>query len=156
VLIGFLALGYFETRSEPETFSVPQAARMLDTMRAAMHDKNVDGIMRYIDERSDTRLAGITPGQLRALLANFFRQAGEIDANYSNLQVTSGTDDTFIDFDVTIKNGLSTTDATDYTGHVTLHARRVQVPRLFGMFHAMEWRIVQGTTTGPQLDGFGD
>jgi hypothetical protein len=156
VLLGFLALGYFETRPDSDSFAMAQAVAMLNSMKTAMHDKSVDGIMRYIDERPDERLAGISPAQIRALLANFFRQSGDVDANYSHLQLTSGPNDTWVEFDVTIKNALTSVGATDYTGHVTMHMTRVEVPRLLGMFHAMEWRIVQATTTGPQLNEFGD
>jgi hypothetical protein len=156
VLAAFLGLIYVETRSEPEALTQEQANQMLHKMQAAVDHKDVNGIMAYVAPDSETHIANLNQDQLRLMLARAFRDSGQLHADVSHVAFQSVANAATIEYDLHVTNRVPGGVGMDYAGHITLHLRRVEVPRLFGLFHAHEWRMVGGETTGPDPASFGD
>lgn len=156
VLAGFLAWAYIGTQSPPPTLTQQQTTQMLDTMRQAVAKKNINGILAYIAPQPDVKIAGLNQDQLRMMLARAFRGTGKLNAEYSNLVFTGGTDDATAEFDLIVTEQAPGMVAEDYKGHITLQLKRLDVPRFLGLFQTKEWRIVGAESTGPNLSNFGD
>lgn len=156
VLAGFLAWAYIGTKAPPPTLTQTGTVQMLDNMRQAVAKKNINGILAYIAPQPDVKIAELTQDQLRMMLTRAFRGSGKLNAEYSNLVFTGGADAATAEFDLLVTETASGMVAEDYKGHITLHLKRLDVPRLLGLFQAKEWRIVSAESTGPNLANFGD
>lgn len=156
VLAGFLVWAYIGTKAPPPTLTQTGAVQMLDTMRQAVAKKNINGILAYIAPQPDVKIAELTQDQLRMMLTRAFRGSGKLNAEYSNLVFTGGADEATAEFDLAVTETASGMVAEDYKGHITLHLKRLDVPRLLGLFQTKEWRIVSAESTGPNLANFGD
>lgn len=151
-------LGFIYVRSQPvsETLTQPEAEQMLHQMQDAVAQKNVGGIMEYIAPDPETRIANLNQDQLRLLIARGLRNSGRPQAIVSNIVFAGGTGEATLAFDLVVKDDRPDSVSDRYTGHITLHLRRVEVSHLLGLFHTKEWRIVGADTTGPDLSNFGD
>lgn len=156
VLSMSLGFAYVLTRPEPETLTAEQANQILQGMQEAVVRKSVNGVMAYITPDSDAKIANLKTGQLRLLFAEAFRNSGQLRAECKNIAFKPSAPDTNLEFDLVIKQETANMQSEDYSGHITLHMRRVDVPRLFGLFHAKEWRIVGAETTGKDPSTFGN
>ena len=151
-----LVVGYQASRSAPETITQTDAEAMLQKMQAAVHRKDVKTIMDAISLEPGTRVANLNADQLRLMLARAFRNSGELTADVSNIKFTGGTGQATLEFDLAVNQRNGEMTAADYRGRITLRLKRVEVPRLLGIVHAQEWRIVGAETTGPDPANFGD
>ncbi len=154
-LCACLAVGYFLARPSPTTLTQEQAVRLLTRLQQDVAKKNVNDILSTIAPGVD-KVANVPPDQLRAMLIQAFRNSGPLRAEVSNIVFQGGTDEVTLDFDLVVKQESANMLAEDYTGHITLHLRRVEVPELLGLLKTSEWRIVRAETTGKDLATFGD
>jgi len=155
-LILSLATAYFLSRTSPDTLTQQQAESIVKEMQVAVRHKNVDALMAYIAPSEDLRIANLRPDQIRVLLAHAFQAMPDPRAEVSNLTFTGGLKDATLGFDLVVHNDGPSQTAVDYTGHITLQLQRVPVPHLMGLYNTREWRIVSGSTTGPDPSTFGD
>ena len=151
-----LGLGYYFSTLTPPTITQARVERMLEEMNAAVSRKDVNTLMNYVSPESETRLAGLKPDQLRLMLARAFRSTGKLEPQTSNMQFQDNGNSATVEFDLVINSKESDMVSTPYSGHVTLRLQRVEIPRLLGVFHAQEWRIVSAEHTGRDLNSFGD
>jgi hypothetical protein len=151
VLAAFLGVAYLFSQPTAETLTQEDATAMLQKMQEAVAQKNVNAIMSYIAPQPETRIANLNLDQLRLLLARAFHNSGTLHADYSKVVFTGGSSEATLEFDLVVANQLPGVTSDDYKGHVTLHLKRVDVPRLFGLFHSKEWRIAGADSTGPDL-----
>ncbi len=156
LLAAFLGLYYIETQPSPATLTQDQATRMLHRMQEAVAHKDVNTIMGYISPSPDARLANLNQDQLRVTLARAFRDSDRLRADVSNVNLQGGTGEATVDFNLVVTHQMPEGIGRDYTGHITLHLQRMEVPRMMGIFHAQEWRIVGAETTGPDPSSFGE
>lgn len=151
-----LGLGYYFATLTPPTITQARVEQMLGEMNAAVSRKDVNTLMNYVSPESETRLAGLKPDQLRLMLARAFRSTGKLEPQTSNIQFQDNGNSATVEFDLVINSKESDMVSTPYSGHVTLRLQRVEIPRLLGVFHAQEWRIVSAEHTGRDLNSFGD
>ncbi|HZO87995.1 MAG TPA: hypothetical protein VFB38_06605 [Chthonomonadaceae bacterium] len=156
-LAGFLVMAYFVSQPGPETLTQTQTVQMLDEMKAAVARKDVNTIMAHIAPTGEAHIAGVNPDQLRLMLIRGFRSTGKLRAEYSNVAFHPHGDEATVEFDLVVYQQTADMLAEAYPkSHVTLQLRRVEVPRLWGLFQGHEWRIVGADTDGPNLSNFGE
>lgn len=157
VLLALVGMAYRMSRAEPETLTRARAEAILLQMQDAVRHKRVDTILERITlPPGETRIANLTPDQLRLLLARAFREAGKLRADCANVTFDPIGADYLLAFDLTVFNELPGMVAEDYRGRVTLRLRRMPVPRAFGLLSADQWQIVAADSTGPDLAAFAE
>jgi hypothetical protein len=156
LLIFGLVTAYFLSQAGPDTLTQPVAESMVKEMQTAVRHKSVNTIMSYLAPSEDLRIANLRPEQIRTLLARAFQAMPEPRAEVNNLTFAGGDHDATVGFDLVIHNDGRDHTAVDYSGHITLQLQRVAVPHLMGLYTTREWRIVGGSTTGPDPSNFGD
>ena len=155
-LIFGLAAAYFLSQTGSENLTRQQAESMVKEMQVAVRHKNVNTLMSYLAPSDDLRIANLHPDQIRVLLAHAFQAMPEPRAEVNNLTFVGGAKDATVGFDLVVHNDGPNQVGIDYTGHITLQLQRVPVPHLLGLYRTREWRIVGGSTTGPDPSAFGD
>lgn len=156
-LVLVLGVAYILSRSTDTSLTREQAAQIVQKMQDAVAHKDVSTIMSYIDPNPETKVANVNQDTLRILLARALRSMNNPRADVTNLAFAGGdTGDATMDFDLDVKQTGSDYNAFDYKGHITLHLKRVDVPHLLGLYQTREWRIVSGSTTGPQPSDMGE
>jgi ketosteroid isomerase-like protein len=156
VLLFCLGFGYLLTRTPPGDLNQQQAQAMIKDMQSAVRHKDVDGIMRYIAPDDETTVANLKRPRMRMVLAQAFRAMPSPQAQVNNLMFASIGNEATVDFDLKVKSEGADFTSDIYQGHITLHLKRVPVPHLWGLYHTSEWRIVGGSTTGPDPNNYGD
>jgi hypothetical protein len=151
-----LGIFYLETRGGSGPLTQEQAIEITQNMERAFRAKNANGILAYMAPSSETRIAGVSQDQLRLLLVRYFRNSNRVSADLNNYAFSGGDTDATLQFDLTVHNDGTDSRSDDYKGHITVHLRRVEVPRLLGLYQAKEWRITGAESTGADLGGFGD
>ncbi len=151
-----LGIGYLVTSGSPPQITQQQAVSMLDEMNAAVERKDVGGIMRHVSTAPDQKIAGMRGDQLRFILTRGLRSGGKMSSQTSNVQFNASENNATLDFDlfVTSKEGDALTEL--YKGHIRLGLKRMDVPRLLGLFQGKEWLIVSAEHTGRDLNSFGE
>ncbi|HLJ53664.1 MAG TPA: hypothetical protein VKT77_01425 [Chthonomonadaceae bacterium] len=156
VLAAGLFVAYIATQRGPTAFTQQDAIDVTQKMAQAFHDKDTTGVMAYVSQSPDTRLAGLTPDQARVLLARYFRNAEQVSADMRNYAFVSGDNDATLQFDLALNNNGGDSKNTDYAAHIVVHFRRVDVPHLLGIYQTKEWRVAGIESTGPDLSTYGD
>ena len=152
-----LGFAYLLSRASDDTLTQAQANQLVGRMQEAVAHKDVNAIMGAIDPDPATKVAGVNQDQLRFMLARALRAMDHPRAEINNMALAGGTKgDATIDFDLAVKTAGPDYMSTPYQGHITLHLKRVDVPHLLGVYHTNEWRIVSGSTTGPQPTEMGE
>jgi hypothetical protein len=156
-LILCLGFAYLVTRSTtPELLTREKATAMIGQMQEAVKHKNINAIMSYVCPDPDTKVAGLDQDHIRKMLVGAFHVMKDPVADVTNLTFTGGNEEAQVAFDLAVRNDAPGQTSTDYNGHVALDLKRVDVTRVFGLFHTKEWRIVNGSQTGPDLTAWGD
>jgi hypothetical protein len=156
VLVLCLGFAYMVSRQTPQPLTKETTEAMVQQMQEAVKHKNINTIMSFVSPDPDTKVAGLDQDHIRRMLASAFHMMQEPRADVNNLNFIGGTDEATVDFDLSVHNDGPGQQVTDYKGHVTLQIRRVDVPHLMGLYHTREWRIVDGSQTGPDLTTWGD
>jgi len=156
LIVAGLGVFYLMTRGGPGPLTQDEAIEMTQKMERAFSAKNANGILAYINPAPDTKIANINQDQLRVLLGRYFRNSDRVSAELKNYTFASGDTDATLQFDLTVHNDGVDSRKEDYTGHITLHLKKVDVPRLLGLYQAKEWRIIGAESTGADLSTFGD
>lgn len=157
LLLVVLGASYLMARTGEPTFTQEKALAIIHHLEEGVASKNVGEIMSQIDSSPETRLANINSDQLRLLLSRAFRAMNHPKATTSNLNFAAGDKgEATVEFELLITQNGENYTARDFQGHVTLHLKRVEISYLFGLYKTREWRIVGGSTTGPQPSEFGD
>jgi len=158
VLVLCLGAAYILTRTTPDSLNKDRAALIITQMQNAVKHRDVNTIMSYVSSDPETRIAGLEPDRMRRLLASALHRMESPRADVTGLAMTGGgdTDEATLSFDLTVHNDGPGQVVVDYTGHVTLELKRVDVPHLFGLYHTREWRIIGGTQNGPDITSWGD
>lgn len=125
-------------------------------MEHAFRNKNTTGVLAYIAPAPETRIANLTHDQLQLLLSRYFRNADRLSADMRNYQFAGGDTEATLQFDLAVNNDGADNRKIDYSAHITVHLRRVEIPHLLGLYQTKEWRIVGLDSTGPDLTSFGD
>ena len=152
-LLGFI---FVQSRKAPPEMTTERFTSMLDAMKHAVETKSVTKLMTYVDSGSDTKVSSLNHDQLRLLLSRAFNQSEQFVAEYSNVSVRPGADESVAEFNLRVSQRLKEGLAEDYHGHITLTLKLEDVPHLLGIYHTREWTIVRGVTDGPDLAGYGD
>jgi hypothetical protein len=156
----FIALGlgatYLLTRGGSDQLTQEAAIDMTRRMERAFEEKNADGIVKYISTSPDTRISNLSHDQIRLLLVRYFRNSDRLSADLTNYTFAGGDTDATLQFDLVVHNNGIDSRKEDYSGHITLHLRRIEVSHLLGLYQTKEWRIASAETTGPDLSSFGD
>jgi hypothetical protein len=147
---------YLVTKGGPGPITQEEAIEMTQKMEQAFRAKNANGILAYINPAPETRIANINQDQLRVLLVRYFRNSDHVSAELKNYAFTGADTEATLQFDLTVHNDGSDSRKEDYSGHITLHLRKVDIPQFFGLYQAKEWRITGAESTGADLAGFGD
>ena len=153
-LMAFLLFAYITSHNEPPPLTAAQANAMLKTMQDAAERKDVNTIMGYVAPDAETRIADLSPNQLRTFLSRAFYGAGSVKTNTSNITFAGGKDEAVLGFDMRVGNNVQDMSSDDWHGHVMLHLRPVAIPKFLGLYHAKEWRITSGTTNGTSPASF--
>ena len=157
VLAGSLVTLYRLSQRGAGPLTEPQAREMVQNMQNAVAHKNVNTIMSYITTENDARFVNLKNDQLRLLLARTFRNAQDIHAEVTHFAYEGGTaNEATAQFDLALNHNEPGLQSTVYSGQITLHLRRMEIPHLFGLYSAHEWRIVGADTTGVDPSTFGD
>ena len=157
VLAGSLVAIYRLSQAGNGPLTETQARAMVQTMQTAVAHKNVNVIMDHITTEGDAKIVNLKRDQLRLLLARAFRSAQDLRADVTNFRYEGGTgDDATMHFDLALTHDEAGLHADVYSGNITLHMRRMEVPHLFGLYSAHEWRIVGADTTGVDPSTFGE
>jgi len=157
LLLGALVFWYVFSQNGPERITQPEAVAMVQQMERAFERKNSNEILEFIAPTSDTKISNITPDQLHGLLARYFRSSDKLSADMTNYSfVKADETNAMLEFDLAVHNDGPDSRKQDYSGHITLHLKRVEVPHLLGLYRTREWRIAGAETTGPELSTFGD
>ena len=157
VLLVGLGATYLLGQIKPSRITQQSVETMLRDMQHAVRHKDVDGIMQYIDPTPGKTIAHLKAGQIRSLLSNAFHAMGTPEADVSQISFQREGDHAVVGFDLRVHSGgPDYTADDDYQGHITLVMKKVSVSRLMGLYHSKEWLIVDGSTTGPDPQYFGD
>ena len=157
LLLFGLGFAYMLSRTSGDTLTREQAAQVVQKMQDAVARKDTGAIMDFIDPNPETKVAGLNQDQLRMMVGRALHSMQNPRADVSNLAFAGGTDgDATLDFDLAVKQSGKDFSASDYSGHISLHLKRVDVPHLLGLYQTKEWRVVTGTTNGPQPGDFGE
>lgn len=157
-LAALLGLGYVMSRAEPEPMTPARAEALVWAMEKAVEGKKVATLMSYVGDDEDIKVGGLSRDRLRLLLAQAFRNSGSLDARVENLAFAGGQgQDATLDLDLTVNESRSGLEGGElYKGHIKMYLRRVEVPRLFGLYRTREWKITGATQSGRNLEAFGD
>lgn len=156
-LVFSLGFAYLLSRASDDTLTQAQATQMVGRMQEAVAHKDVSAMMAFIDPDPATKVAGVNQDQLRFMLARALRAMDHPRAEVNNMALAGGSKgDATVDFDLAVKTAGADFMSTPYMGHITLHLKRVEVPHLLGLYHTYEWRVVSGSTTGPQPTDMGE
>jgi hypothetical protein len=157
VLAGSLVTLYRLSQMGAGALNEKQARAMVQSMQDAVAHKNVNTIMSYITTDNDARIVNLKQDQLRLLLARTFRNTQDIRADVTDFAFEGGTnDDATAQFHLSLNHDEAGMHAEDYAGQITLHLHRMEVPHLFGLYSAHEWRIIGAETTGVDPSTFGE
>lgn len=157
VLAGSLVFTYRLSQMGNGPLTEVQAREMVQHMQTAVANKNVNTIMGYITMENDAKIVNLKHDQLRLLLARTFRNAQEIRADVTNFGFQGGTgDEATTQFDLALNHLEPGLNSVVYTGQITLHLRRTDVPHVFGLYSTHEWRIIGAETSGPDPGTFGE
>jgi len=157
VLAGSLVTLYRLSQMGAGNLTETQARAMVQTMQDAVTHKNVNTIMSYMTTDSDAKIVNQRQDQLRMLLARAFRNAQEMRADVTDFAFEGGTkDDATAQFNLVLKHVEAGLTSDAYSGQITLHLHRQEVPHLLGLYSTHEWRITGAETTGPDPNSFGD
>ncbi|MCW3096473.1 MAG: hypothetical protein JWL77_2091 [Chthonomonadaceae bacterium] len=157
VLAGSLVTLYRLSQMGTGALSESQARAMVQTMQDAVAHKNVNTIMGYITTDNDAKIVNLRQDQLRLLLARAFRNVQDMRADVTDFNFEGGTSDTATaQFNLALVHDEAGLHSEDYRGQITLHLRRMEIPHLFGLYSAHEWRIVGAETTGVDPNTFGE
>lgn len=157
VLAGSLVTIYRLSQMGGGPLTEAQAREMVQNMQNAVAHKNVNTIMGYITTDHDTKIVNLKQDQLRLLLARTFRNAQDIRADVTNFAYQGGTkDEATAQFDLALNHEEPGMQSAVYSGQITLHLHRMEVPHLFGLYSAHEWRIIGAETSGVDPSTFGD
>ena len=156
VLAVGLAFAYTLSRSSSETLTREEALALVNTMKEAATHKDVNTIMSYVATDPETRVVNVNPDQLRLLIARAFRSAGKIRPEIAHFSFAGGPNEATMEFDLTVFNDHGDGVSQDYQGHIILKLRRLEMSHLLGLYQTREWRIVGGSSTGPDLNNFGE
>lgn len=157
VLAGSLVTIWRLSQMGGGTLTEAQARSMIQTMQDAVAHKNVNAIMSYIAPEGENKIVNLQPDQLRALLARAFYNAQGLSADVSHFTFAGGAgEEATAQFDLVLSHDEGGMKSEMYTGQITLHLHRVDVPHLFGLYSTHDWRIVAAETTGPNPKEFGD
>lgn len=156
-LLAVLCLGmvYVFSSREPATLTEDRAVAMVHKMQHAFAMKDVGAIMDTIAPGNDIRVAHLSRGQLRGLLARAFQAMRDPEADVSNIALAVAGDQATLGFDLVVHDKSPQLDSIPYTGHITLNLQHVPISHLFGLYRTEEWRIVGGSTTGPDPSNYG-
>jgi hypothetical protein len=156
-LIGFLGINYALSGSGAERLDRQKATAWLEKMRMAAERKDVGTIMNAIAPQSEARIADVNPDKFRLLLMRAFRTMGSVRIQTSNIRFEGGEgDEAELSFYLVVRNVSPEMVAEDYKGDITVRLRRVDVPRMLGLFQGKEWRVVEAHSSGPSLSTFGE
>ncbi|MCS6777250.1 MAG: hypothetical protein RMJ43_10635 [Chloroherpetonaceae bacterium] len=155
LLLG-LGAGYYLSTMAPPEFTDAEARQVLESMREAVRRKSVGQLMDYIAPDPEVRIAGLRPDQLRVMLARAFRGTGRLEPLTRNVRFQREGEMAVLEFDLEVQSRDVDMLSTPYSGHVTLRWKRVEVPRLLGLYRALEWRIVAAEHTGRDFNSFGE
>jgi hypothetical protein len=147
---------YVQSQQKPPEMTQSRIESMLDKMKNAVARKDVKTLMSFVDQSPETKVSKLNVDQLRLLLSRAFTNSDELTANYRGLTVQSDGDDATAGFDLSVLHHLSGATADDYNAHIILHLKRIEEPRLLGLYHVREWKIVRADTNGPDLNNYGD
>jgi hypothetical protein len=153
--VGFVIV-FLVTQNGSERLTEQGAIDMMHKVETAFRKKDANGVLAYISPTPDTRIASINQDQLRLLLVRYFRSSDNVSGEMKNYAFTPGDTDATLQFDLVVHNNGPDSRKEDYSGHITLHLRRVEIPHLLGLYQTKEWRIASAETTGPELSTFGD
>ena len=156
LLLALMVFLYAQSQQQPVVMDQARIESMLDKMKQAVAHKNVRALMAFIDQSSDTKVSNLSTDQLRRTLQIAFQQSGDLEANYSKVQMHTSTSETIAEFDLNVVHQLPGASGQDYKGHITLHLQRLDTPHLFGLYHTKDWKIVHADTTGQDLSNWGD
>lgn len=157
VLAGSLVAIYRLSQAGTGPLTEAQAREMIQKMQTAVAHKNVNTIMGFITNDSDAKIVNLKTDQLRLLLARTFRNAQEIRADVTHFTFQGGTtEDATAQFDLALVHDEPGLHADVYSGQITLHLHRMDVPHLFGLYSTHEWRIIGAETTGLDPSSFGE
>ena len=150
MLLGIgLGFAYLLSHTGPENLTEADAVKMINRMQEAATHKDVGTIMSYISSTSDTKITNLNTDQLRLMLAHALRSANHVRPDVSHIAFHGGLGEASVDFDLIVFNEDKNMSSKDYEGHITLNLRRIDVPHLLGLYQTKEWRVVGGSTTGP-------
>jgi hypothetical protein len=156
LIAGILTAAYIASQHGPERLTQQDAIGIVQGMESAFEHKNPTGVLAYISPSPDTRISSISTDQLHLLLGRYFRYSDRLSAETKNYLFTGGDGDAVLQFDLVVHNDGADSRKEDYSGRITLHLRRVEIPHLLGLYQTREWRITGAETTGPDLSTFGD
>ncbi len=151
-----LVIGYLASRSAPERITKDEAVTMLNEMKSAVEKKNVGVIMEAMAPSPEGKYAEMNREQLRMVLARAFQGSGDLTPEFKKITFDGGNLAATLAFDVSVKNKQGGMSADDYKAHIILYLKRVEVPRLWGVVKAMDWRITKAESTGPNMSTFGE
>lgn len=151
-----LGIGYIVTNASPPQITREQAVSMLDEMNDAVARKDVSALLRHVNTAPDAKIAGMNPDQLRLMIARGMRGSGKLTSQTSNVAFTPRQDEATLDFDLLIVSHEGNATSEMYRGHITLGLKRMDTPRLLGLFHGKEWLVVSAEHNGRDLNSFGD
>jgi hypothetical protein len=155
-LVAMLVFLYVQSEQKPPEMTESRIVSMLDMMKVAVAHKDVRALMKSVDQSSDTRIAKLNVDQLRLTLSRAFNTSDQLEAIYTGLKLQNDGDDSIAEFDLKVVHHMAGATADDYSGHITLHLKREEVPHMLGLYHSREWRITRAETNGPDISNYGD
>ena len=156
LLAGSLFAAFLLTQGGPGPLTEQQAIDVTRKMALAFQNKNAGGVLAYISPAPDTRIANLNHDQMYALLVRCFHNTDRVSADMTNYVFTGDDPDAALQFDLVVHNDATDSRSQEYSGHITVHFRRTEVPQLLGLYRTKEWRIVGLDTTGPDPSTFGE
>jgi hypothetical protein len=151
-----LGVGYVVTSASPPPITREHAVKMLDEMNDAVARKDVGALMRHVNTAPDQKIAGMRPDQLRLMIMRGMRGSGKLTSQTSNVLFTPRGDAATLEFDLLVVSREGSATSEMYRGHVVLGLKRMDVPRMLGLFQGKEWLIVSAEHNGRDLNSFGD
>lgn len=155
-LLGLLVFLYVQSQQKPPEMTQSRIASMLDEMKNAVARKDVKTLMSFVDQSPETKVSKLNVDQLRLLLSRSFTNSDQLEARYTGLTLRDDGDQASAEFDLKVLQHISGNTADDYNAHIILHLKRIEEPRLLGLYHVQEWKIVRADTNGPDLNNYGD
>ena len=93
---------------------------------------------------------------------SLFREEAFSQSDQSLRQSTPGLvlhndgDESTAEFDLKVVHHMAAATGDDYSGHIVLHLKQVEVGHLLGLYHSREWKIVRADSNGPDISNYGD